>query len=85
MDSCKISPERVREKAYQIYLQRGCQPGHDIDDWLQAEYELMQLPVETIAQLEPPKSTKSRKAGHALVAAVHTALFLAGVLPHWKR
>ncbi|MCC7390067.1 MAG: DUF2934 domain-containing protein [Phycisphaerales bacterium] len=30
----------IRERAYQIYLQRGCAPGHHLDDWVQAEREL---------------------------------------------
>ena len=42
--------EQVRQRAYEIFLQRGSQPGHEIDDWLQAEYELMQLPVRKIAR-----------------------------------
>ena len=34
--------EQVAERAKQIYLARGCAPDHEMDDWLQAEYELMQ-------------------------------------------
>ena len=26
---------------YEIFLARGEQPGHDLDDWLQAESELL--------------------------------------------
>jgi len=44
------TPEQTRARAYQIYLQRGCQPGHDTDDWLQAEYHLVQLPIRKLAQ-----------------------------------
>jgi len=43
--------DQIRARAYRIYLQRGCQPGHDLDDWLQAEYELVRLPVHKIGQL----------------------------------
>jgi len=32
--------EEIRRRAYEIYLERGEQPGHDLDDWLQAECEL---------------------------------------------
>jgi glyoxylase-like metal-dependent hydrolase (beta-lactamase superfamily II) len=32
--------EEIRRRAYEIYLERGGQPGHDLDDWLQAEREL---------------------------------------------
>jgi predicted ester cyclase len=30
----------IRNRAYEIYLQRGAQPGYEVDDWLQAEREL---------------------------------------------
>jgi hypothetical protein len=32
--------EEIRRRAYEIYRERGEQPGHDLDDWLQAEREL---------------------------------------------
>ncbi len=30
----------IRRRAYEIYLERGEQPGCELDDWLQAEREL---------------------------------------------
>jgi hypothetical protein len=32
--------EEIRGRAYEIYLERGGQPGGEMDDWLQAEREL---------------------------------------------
>ena len=32
--------EGIRRRAYEIYLERGEQPGRDLDDWVQAEREL---------------------------------------------
>jgi hypothetical protein len=32
--------EDIRRRAYEIYLERGEQPGRELDDWLQAEREL---------------------------------------------
>ena len=32
--------EEIRRRAYEIYLERGEQPGCDLDDWIQAEREL---------------------------------------------
>ena len=29
--------KRIRRCAYELYLQRGNQPGYDIEEWLQAE------------------------------------------------
>ena len=33
--------EEIRIRAYEIHLQRGGQPGYELEDWLQAERELM--------------------------------------------
>jgi hypothetical protein len=76
---------QIRSRAYQIYLQHGAQANHEMDDWLQAEYELMQLPIRKIAELHPPEQRKSGTGKPALVSLVHAALFLgAGALPHLK-
>jgi hypothetical protein len=32
--------QEIRNHAYEIYLQRGAQPGYEVEDWLQAEREL---------------------------------------------
>ena len=32
--------EQIRTRAYALYELRGCEDGHDLDDWLQAEAEL---------------------------------------------
>ena len=32
--------QQIRDRAYEIYLQRGEQPGYELEDWLQAEREL---------------------------------------------
>ena len=34
--------EQIRLRAYELFEQRGCEGGHDIDDWLQAEAEVTQ-------------------------------------------
>lgn len=37
----------VARRAYELYESRGCQDGHDLEDWCQAESELLHsLPVE---------------------------------------
>ena len=32
--------EEIKRRGYEIYLERGEQPGRELDDWLQAEREL---------------------------------------------
>lgn len=34
------TPQFIRERAYQFFEMRGRQPGHELDDWLQAEREI---------------------------------------------
>jgi hypothetical protein len=64
----------ISARAYQIYLERGCQPGHDMDDWLQAEYELMQLPVRKLAELELPKPSTGRRK-RSIIDVVRAAMY----------
>jgi hypothetical protein len=35
-------PDLIRKRAYQLFEERGRQPGHELDDWLQAERETNQ-------------------------------------------
>ena len=32
--------QEIRNRAYEIYLERGGEAGYEVDDWLQAEHEL---------------------------------------------
>jgi hypothetical protein len=32
----------IARRAYELYLARGCDAGHDVEDWLQAERELQE-------------------------------------------
>ena len=32
--------QQIGERAYAIYLERGAEHGHALDDWLQAEQEV---------------------------------------------
>ncbi len=32
--------QEIRDRAYEIYRQRGAQPGYELEDWLQAEREV---------------------------------------------
>jgi len=33
--------ERIRRRAHELYIERGGQPGSDLDDWLRAEAEIL--------------------------------------------
>ena len=38
--SLEITREDIARRAYDLYLGRGREPGHELEDWLQAEQEL---------------------------------------------
>lgn len=38
-----VPEQRIRERAYQIYQQRGSKGGHAEGDWLTAEAELKEM------------------------------------------
>jgi hypothetical protein len=78
--------EQIRARAYQLFVERGRLHRHDVDDWLQAEYELMQLPVDKIAELPAPKAKQGGIAKKSLAGVVQTAVLLgANAMPHFKR
>ncbi|MDQ6632952.1 MAG: DUF2934 domain-containing protein [Verrucomicrobiota bacterium] len=33
----QISTEQIQKRAYQLYVNRVQEPGHELEDWLQAE------------------------------------------------
>jgi Protein of unknown function (DUF2934) len=34
--------EQIQRRAYELYVQRGNQSGSELDDWLQAEEEILE-------------------------------------------
>lgn len=36
-----LTREQIEQRAYDLYLGRGCADGFDVQDWLQAESELL--------------------------------------------
>jgi nucleoside-diphosphate-sugar epimerase len=43
----EISKEDIAQRAYEIYVQRGEEPGNAVEDWARAEKELGVEPVVT--------------------------------------
>lgn len=44
--------ELIRQKAYEFYVKRGCEPGFELDDWLNAEKIVAQ-------EFKPPTAGKT--------------------------
>ena len=50
------SDEEISQRAYELYLQRGSVPGHENDDWLQAEAELIEARRNAEEAFTPPRA-----------------------------
>jgi hypothetical protein len=45
-----VSHDQIALHAYWLFLERGCVHGHDLDDWLTAERELLEARSESMAK-----------------------------------
>jgi hypothetical protein len=50
--SLELTEEIIRVRAYQFYEERGCEDGHDLEDWLQAEAEIVGKKSAAAAEAE---------------------------------
>ena len=66
--------EDIPTRAYQIHVESGGRPGHDLDDWLQAEYELMHMPVRELAKRTVPRAPKDRREVKSIIEVVRAAM-----------
>jgi hypothetical protein len=41
LGSLELTEEIIRQRAYHFFEQRGYEHGHDLEDWLRAEAEIM--------------------------------------------
>lgn len=44
--------EGVRQRAFELFQNRGREIGHDLDDWLRAEHEVMGWPAAEMTELD---------------------------------
>ena len=50
--------QEIEQYAYFLYEQRGCQPGHELEDWLEAEKQLVSA-VHGTAEAKVANPTKA--------------------------
>jgi hypothetical protein len=53
----EVSKEEIARRAYGLYVERGSEPGGDVEDWVRAEKELSSETVTGSVQ------TKAAQAG----------------------
>jgi hypothetical protein len=54
----KPTEEQIRARAYELYLQRGGEPGREAEDWLLAEQELTELSGAQISWIGTHRSAE---------------------------
>jgi len=60
--SLELTEDIIRVRAYRFYQERGCEHGHDLEDWLRAEAEIFGKKPSA------PAETESRQPGSAAAA-----------------
>ena len=55
----ELHKEDIARRAYELYVQRGGEPGNDVEDWLRAEKELGTEPIVA------PARTKAAQMGQS--------------------
>ena len=61
--SLELTEQYIRLRAYLLYEQRGCENGHDVEDWLAAEAEI--LGKKSVASAPAEEQTSSASAAAA--------------------
>jgi hypothetical protein len=58
-----LSPgsDDIARRAFELYCARGCEDGHDVQDWLEAERQLRQ--ATATVELQPRPARKPRSSG----------------------
>lgn len=57
----KRKEEKIAEKAYLKYVERGCLDGFDQQDWLEAEQEIAKPKKKTTAKAPSVKKPRGKK------------------------
>lgn len=52
----------IRARAYEKFLSRGSEDGHDLEDWLSAEQEVLATTGDRTAEKTASKPRKSKAA-----------------------
>jgi hypothetical protein len=53
----EVLRDGIARRAYEIYVQRGGKNGTDVEDWLRAEKEISDKPVEVPAKSRTAQAT----------------------------
>jgi hypothetical protein len=68
-----VSEDDIRDFAYHLYVQSGCQPGHDVENWLEAKACLGDCVPPSQSHLRLHRHLEKGSAPRAPVAKVSAA------------
>jgi Protein of unknown function (DUF2934) len=54
--------QTIAERAHELFLLRGCEHGHDLDDWLTAEFEITKKKPAKARVVTPKRTMKDQSA-----------------------
>jgi hypothetical protein len=57
-----IDADAIAKRAYELYLARGSEPGHETEDWLRAEAELTAKASDTNEERQSTDGEESEPA-----------------------
>jgi hypothetical protein len=66
--------EAIEQRAYELYLARGCEPGMELDDWLAAEQEVGLKAQEPQPQASEVAEVAKRHAPKRIKSAIPASL-----------
>src|SRR5579862_3730851 len=50
VDTLEEVSSAIQRRAFELFKDRGCEPGRDLEDWLQAEKELFFVPPAEVSE-----------------------------------
>jgi hypothetical protein len=56
--------QSIARRAYELFVERGCVHGRDLDDWLSAERELLAAPRSAAARGASPDTKMAGRPRH---------------------
>ena len=73
----KPSQEQIQQRAYELFVEHGCECGRELEDWLAAEKELTELAAQSELRPAEPKAEErlvpKTKMAVGLAAGISTA------------
>lgn len=61
-DTATPNSDAIAKRAYELYLQRGSVPGHELDDWVEAEAQVTREAAHEGEEQSSPQPVVRRRS-----------------------